>query len=454
MILAFSAGACGILPATSSDSMAPVIGLTDMNNTAMPATQTLFAQTRAAVSTSTDSPTDTPTSTSTPIPFKPLEGLRVVNVGGDNNLYVQDSGVPAIRLAQNVKGGQFHRPPLISDDGQKIIFFRAGEATLDSVYVINADGTGEQVLINSKSLSAFGKAYEFTTLYSLTLVHGTHLLLFNTYQHGNLDPESAGWLPLVGNDLFVVNIDTGEIKQLKAPWQGGNFLAAPNGKWVAVQTLDHIDVLDMQGRIVYRNLVTYPKTEAHVVVPMAWTPDSKELIVLPSEIPLFAGVTVNRTVWRYSLDGTSGIEVKLNPNPTYDAYAISPDGNWIVYADNVSDPNEIRGVYLSNLREGTSQLLYTPPLNVVTGFRETAPLDYESWSPDSVYFIVQDGNTRLFLGNIYREFVYIGHGRGIEVAGWIDNTHYLMESGVLHEVDTQELVQVVSYFDTFVFIKP
>jgi hypothetical protein len=425
-----------------------------VNSTAQAAAATLFAQTMAPTLTATLTPTNTPKPTPTALPFKALDGLRVVYTTSKGNLYVQDSGKSAIQLTHGVKESTERRPPLISDDGHKIIFYRTGESKLDSVYVINVDGTSEQVLVNPELLSAFGKEYDkYASLFSIAFVPGTHLLLFNTYQQGNFDPESAGWLPIVGNDLFVVNTDNGEIKQLKAPWQGGNFLVAPNGKWVAVQTLDHIDIIDVQGQIVQHNLVTYSKTEGHVMVPMYWTTDSRELIVLPSEIPLFAGVPAVRTVWRYPLDGSSGIEIKINPSPVYDAYAVSPDGNWIAYSYDSGgvDPNTMSGIYLGNLRNGTSQLVYSPQPNQNTGFVDV-PNYYDGWSPDSLSFIVHDDIFRLFIGDIHAEIVPIGSGRGIEVSGWIDNNHLLMENGVLYEVSKQELVQVVNYLESFVFL--
>src|SRR5688572_796501 len=275
--------ACGALSTGPTGNGRPKISSTDMNGTALPTALTLLAQTMTVLPTSTVSPIDTPLvpiSTQTPLPFMALDGLRAVDVGGDSNLYVQDSGKPSIQITQGVKSTEY-RPPLISDDGQKIIFYRAGEAALYSVYTINVDGTGEQLLVDPERLSAFGGEYDPSTiLTSLTFVPGTHLLLFNTNQPSNYNP----YLPYVGNDLFIVDTDTAEIKQLKAPDQGGNFLAAPNGKWVAVQTLDHIDIIDVQGRIIQGNLVVYPKDASHIVVPMAWPQDSSELMILPSEI--------------------------------------------------------------------------------------------------------------------------------------------------------------------------
>jgi len=371
-----------------------------------------------------------------------LEGLRVVYTDVDGNLYVQDSGKPAMQLTHDVKESIENHAPLISDDGQKIIFYRAGESNLDLMYVINADGTGEQVLVNPELLSAFGRGYDkFTALFSLAFVPGTHLLLFNTHQQGNFDPEAAGWLPIVGNDLFAVNTDDGEIKQLKEPWQGGNFLAAPNGKWVAVQTLDHIDIIDVQGRILRGNLVKYSKAEEHVIVPMVWTSDSQELIVLPSDIPLFAGVPVERNIWRYPVLAGSGAEIKLTPPVVYNVYAVSPDGNWIAY---FYSSDATPGLYLGDLRAGTSQRLF--PLQLNMGY-------IEGWSPDNEHFIFMDDNFRMYVASIHGEISPIDAPRGPELAGWIDNNRYLLETGVLGEIGKQELVRVMEHYSgTFAFL--
>ena len=444
--------ACGNPPAASN--LTPTINTINVNSTALSSTSTLRSQTLEASPTSRLSATDTPlvpTPTPTRLPFMALDGLRTVYITSDGNLYVYDSGKSAIQLTQDVKESTEYRPPLISDDGQKIIFYRAGESSLDSVYTINADGTGEQVLVNPALLSVFGKEYdEFTTLFSLAFVPGTHLLLFNTYQQSNFDLETAGWLPIVGNDLFIVNTDTSEITQLKVPRQGGNFLAAPNGTWVAVQTLDHIDVIDVQGQMIHHNLVTYTKSEAHIVVPMSWTSDSKELIILPSEIPLFVGgVPIVRNIWRYPVNGGSGTEIKITPPVVYYAYAVSPDGNWIAYSYDTGglDPQTTSGVYLGNLRDGTSQLLYVPPPNENTGLVDV-PLYYDTWSPDSKNFVFHD--FLIFMGNIDGEIVSLGWGEGI--LGWIDDKHYVLGTGAVGDVDNIIVPHEYIYRDPIAFV--
>lgn len=122
--------ACG----KQTGSVTPIVNVTDANNTALAGAFTEVAQTMAAVPTSTAFPiTDTVlSSTTTPLPFRALNGLRVVYTDIDGNLYVQDSGKSSIKLTHDVKESVDGRPPLISDDGQKIVFYRTGEAKLSS----------------------------------------------------------------------------------------------------------------------------------------------------------------------------------------------------------------------------------------------------------------------------------------------------------------------------------
>ncbi len=209
--------------------------------------------------------------------------------------------------------------------------------------------------------------------------------------------------------------------------------------------LDHIEVRDIQGRILLRNLVTYPADEAHIQVPMYWTKDSKELIVLPSDIALFTGgVPIVRTIWRYSLDGGSGEEIPLYPPPLYDEYAVSPDGNWIVYAFN---PHALTldlgdapfGVYLGNLRDGTSHMLDTNKL-------QSDSYSSFNWSPDSLHFIGRDseaqGDWRTYIGNIQGKITPLGGG---VVSGWIDNQHYLYSDGIVGEVGKKETALAIEF---------
>jgi hypothetical protein len=431
----------GCLPLETTDNSVPTMSIPDLQNTAMSSALTMVAQTMTVLPTSTVIPTRTPLS------FKEWEGLRVAYVI-DGNLFIQDNGHEAVQLTNSGKDYE----PVFSDDGQKIAFLRDFEP--GTPYVINSDGTGEQVVATLELLSSFGTEYNdsLTRLISWEFIPGTHKLLFNTYQASTADPRTALWLPLRGNDLLLMDTDTGEIKQLLPPRQGGDFLVAPNGRWIVVQTTDHIDVVDIQGHVVHSHLVTYPADEAHIDVPMFWAQNSSELIILPSDVsPMSAVGPIVHTVWRYSLDGRPGVQISLNPHPVYYAYDISPDGNWIAYNSEQSelDPDGTNGVYIGNLRDGTSQLLYKSQWEPIKGSFEPGITSFW-WSPDSIHFIF--GDDWLYLGNIYGEVTRLGRDR--EIRGWIDTNHYLLPDGRLGGIGKQELIDFTEHSPSaFVFLK-
>jgi dipeptidyl aminopeptidase/acylaminoacyl peptidase len=459
--------ACG----KQAGNVTRTINATEVNSTAVSGALTLVAQTIVAIPTSTVIPNDTapiPTLPPTALPFKLLHGLRMAYIV-DRNLYVQDSGKLAIQLTSS---GQ-DRNPRFSEDGEKIVFIREWETEMNQLRVINADGTGEQALVSAASLITLGY-YEFCEPDSMAFVPGTHLLLFNTGCFRPDDPKRRYLHSRPNNDLLIVDAETGEIKQLVAIGQGGNYLSSPDGKLIAIQTPDHIEVITTQGQTVRRNLLTYPANDDYRGIPMSWTKDSRELIVVPpipvSEIPDNKILPVLRTVWRYALDGRPGVEIRLNPPPVGEALSISPDGSWIAYSYELGygainwnpGPGIVVGMYLGNLQDGTSQLLFTPQPES-TGYRDV-PDSYYGWSSDSVHFIAHDGRDRLFLGSIHREIASLGDGT---ILGWIDNKYYLFyEGGVVGEVGKQERVNAVeiprgisylskNYFGpvTFVFLK-
>ena len=438
--------ACGT---PSTDNTSPTINLTDVNSTAQSAAVTLFAQTMAPTSTSTVIPTDTPlppVPSSTPPLFKALEGLRVAYIS-NGNLYVQDSGGQPVQLISNVA----NRRLLLSDDGQKIVFHRG----VSELWVIEVDGTEERAIATLELLMAFSDKYnEFTGITSFAFIPSTHNLIFNTglYPAGG---ESHGHL---NKDLFFVNTDTGEIKQLRAPDQGGNFLASPDGKKIAVQTIDHVDVIDMQGKLLLGNLVARPPIDEYYGISwteMSWTPDSKELIILPSKTdPAAAGIPIIRMVWRFPLDGSSqGIEIKLNPPPSDSAFSISPDGNWIAYTYTMRiaamanwlpelvtwDSEKPVGIYLGNLRDGTSKLICTPSVSQISDL--DLPTYYYDWSPDSTHFIVEDYNMRPYIGDLQGEIASFPRG----FVAWIDTNRYLLDGGILGEIGKQSFIRVAEF---------
>jgi len=357
-----------------------------------------------------------PVSTSTPgLPTSNApEGLRMAYIF-DGNLYLQDGSRPPVQLTSSGEDWQ----PNFTEDGEKIVFFR-GRIPHD-LYVINADGSQELALVNNSRLTALGLGYdEMTELRFFYFVPGTHRLLFNTTQLASRDVErkdfnrpGAKW----NRDLLIVDADTGEIKRLLPPGQGGGVVVSPDGSQLAVHGSGHVDIIGIDGQVIRRNLVTYTPSQPIELVPgIYWTPDASELIVLlPVETWYDMEGPETYSVWRYPLDGGPAVQVPLDPPPMSGDEVVSPDGNWIVYS---YFPEGIFSshipLYVADLREDHTQLCAP----------DVTRLPIDGWSPDSKQFIYEWA-PQLFLVAFGESPEFFDEGTFI---GWIDASRYLYMS--------------------------
>jgi hypothetical protein len=415
-----------------------------------------ITETAMNVTMTPEPPTPTgPKPTWTPLPFFTLDGLRVAYVI-KGNLYVQESGGQPLQLTQSGEDGY----PQFSDDGQRLIIYRG-----PSVYLVNIDGSGEQELATGKQLARLGHGYDQVAgVGEMVFVPGTHQLLFQTNTKTN-QPQTATPPPIDLNvdnveinqqptgDLLLMDVDSGKIKLLFPPGaQVGYFQASPDGKMAWVWVNDHIDVISLDGKSKQR-LADYPSaSERYYMEPgLFWTQDSRKLsLFLPAEESGLNGGPKLRTIWQFSLDGGSPVEIHFSPPPELINYSsISPDGNWVVYTYNGTEMLKFdfptSGVYLGNLRDGTTQF---------TGFLGTGASAYY-WSPDSEHFTFDSDG--MFLGNTRGEITQIGDGGFL---GWVDDRRYLSGGKAMGEIGKEGKVRVVNlpagYLEnfTFVFIKP
>jgi hypothetical protein len=400
------------------------------------------------VETPTTLPTETPspipslifTSTPTPSVLFTLDAIRMAYVV-DGNLYVQDGSNQPIQLTHSGEDSA----PIFSDDGRNIVFFR-GQIPYD-LYAINADGNGELALLTSSQLVALNLGYsDITEIRSLAFVPGTHQLLFNAHEFKPSDIvlENMNYLGAKPNlDLLLVDTDTAEIKRLLPPGEGGPFQVSPDGKMVGIQTINHIDVIGLDGKIIRRNLATYPSAWVHLWTSnISWTQDSSKLNVI---FPISIGSVLDstgpepRTIWQYSINGNlATVQIHLAPSPIGDSFNISPDGNWIIYTyyyyPGKTDEMVTTGIYLGNLRDGGSQLIEGAELYGL-------PQSFE-WSPDNIHFIFEDRiQPQLYLGNINGETTPLHRGQFL---GWIDASHYLFGNGRIGEIGKEESLNLVN----------
>jgi Tol biopolymer transport system component len=384
-------------------------------------------------------PTRTPFPITTPLPLVARKGLRVAYII-DGNLYVQDSGGQPVQLTHS----GVDRMPLLSGDGEKVLFFHGSGKEQNRLFVINADGSQERLLVSGEILASLGLGYDqLAEISSWELVPGMHQLLFDTQE---FDARSAadgndwghGTYFQRNRDLLMVNLDTAEIKRLnREPW-GKLFDISPDGKLIT----DSFNIFDIHGNLI-RNLIVPPLAWQVEGVHPHWVQNSSKLIILP---PIKGdldpqGVPEARTIWRYSLDGSPAVETRLSPAPMgNDSFAVSPDGNWVVYTysydPGITDPSVPDGVYLGNLRNGNVQLLGS------ASFYEWPVFYY--WGPDSKHFIFADyRDTHLYMGSIQGDVTPLN---AIGFFGWIDNDHYLYQNKdvVMRKIGDKEGVAVVA----------
>jgi len=345
----------------------------------------------------------------TPNPPFILDRLRMVVVR-NGNLYRQNGTNPLVQLTYSGKD----RDPIISDDGEKIAFYR-GEA-FDNVYSINADGSKEQAIIRNQSLPVLGRG----DVEALTFVPNTHFLFFNTYL---CNASKALYnAPDCTVGIYSVDIDSGEISELVSGLSGNgtqtrNFEVSPDGKYISVAASGHIDIYSLYMQwidISKQDVIPYNRTiPDEFLLLQYWLPDSSGLIaILPSDIynePATPPHTF--TAWRYTIankvDNGAAVQILIDPPIVFNSacnFSVSPDRNWIFY---ISD--RIPSLYLGNMNDAHSQAYNWE--NGCPSLLVASP----QWSPDSQHFAWQGTIVAVDGTSISIDGDFIG---------WIDAKYY------------------------------
>jgi Tol biopolymer transport system component len=365
-------------------------------------------------------PTETPALTQASGKSFTLEDLQTL-VANNRRVYVRDGNISIeegfAQPRQLTHSGQDYAP-LLSDDGQKIVFYR-GEA-FDTIYSINADGSKEKSLIISQSLPLLSKGGRIE---SLAFVPHKHDLIFNTY----LCEESKG-LYAFGPctvSLFRVDTDTGELTELAAGLSGhtgqdGNFAISPDGTYVSVAASGHIDLLIIYDGDILNYMLNYQRTRPGEFLPYQyWLPDSGGLIAIASADSSNEPGTPPQvyTIWRYSEKDLKATQLPFDPpirriHSTGCSFSVSPDRNWIFYTS-YKESEADSTVYLGDLNNGQSQEYKWE------GWCGGTDTRYLQWSPDSKYFATQ-GLLNDVIGSVDGTSFSVG---GM-FTGWIDSTHY------------------------------
>jgi len=413
IVLIFLLVACGTFPTEQAENT-PTVSVPTLAPAHTPVALPTF-ELLPTVAT-TPAPTPLPISTlpifTSPEKF-PLDNIRMVYMA-NGNLYTQEGINQPMQLTNSGED----LDPILSNDGEKIVFYRGKINDDNNVHSINADGSQEQSLITNDWLTALGPG---TKAGFLAFVPGTHQLLFDTY----LCPGDLSLGCTTG--LFSVDTDTGEIKEIlppspsgylpwggRSPWHG-NFAVSPDGELVSIAISGHIDIFTINGIVSRRNVMTYTRSTPIELFPRVfWRSDSSGLITaLPAERN-YGGtyeMTPTYTVWRYDFDSNSAIQVPFDPSPMWiymecsDVMYVSSDGNWIIF-NRLDDNTQL---YAGNLN---TEYLQPYPVEV-----DCSPV---YWSADSKHFAY--GRLRgTFRGDVNESLIPIDGN----FLGWIDSTHFM-----------------------------
>jgi Tol biopolymer transport system component len=352
-----------------------------------------------AMTTVTSTPIHTPLSES--LPKFPLNGYVIAFIE-NGNLYYQNGDNQPEKLTHV---GEAVGPPEISYDNNKILFSRENK----NIYSINANGTDERIVIPSDWIISL-KLEAKDIFWNYQFIPYTHKLLLETYACASREFRS-----LCATRLFIADTDTSEIKELadvgeahQQNSQDENIVISPDGKMIAVGTMQGINIFTMDGNVLRKGILPYESVKPNLPW-LSWLPDSRKMIVaLPDGIydaQGYDGVT-GYSIRSYSVDDNVATQVPISPSKITKYFDISPDGKWIVYGGfSYWDAD----LYLSNLATGETQL-----------FNQDVQPSF-SWAPDSRHFAYGTGLQNI--ATIDNPTAYYN----CSLIDWIDVSHFTCE---------------------------
>jgi hypothetical protein len=341
--------------------------------------------------------------------------LRIVYTDGGDIWMIEGTGAP-----QQITSSGFAESVLISPDGMKIVFTRrTSPDDLAELRVVNADGTGEIVLLSVDDMKALypstleSKGFEIS---QMAFLPGSHALYFNTYEAF----ETVGLA--MTDDLLRMNTHTGELTRLLTPGKGGNFFISPDGNHIVIVRPDSISMVGPGGGGLVPDIVTYlpviTYSEFQYYAQPVWAMDFSAVgVAIPNDDPL--GPNPRGFIWRMNNSGSSSsmtgtVMGDFYFSQVFSSPVMSPTLNRMAFLRDTATTN-IRDLFLAN-PDGTGETLH-----------ETGDIGWVGWVPDGIHFVYSLGDPmNLQLGTDGAGSIPLTTGRDLR---WINANKFLCLSG-------------------------
>ncbi len=297
------------------------------------------------------------------------QGLWVMSLNTGQN--PPTAGTPT-QIVNNISIQQI----IISPNGQKIGYL-AGVAEVNQLYVVNRDGSGNTLLVNSADLPG-GEAQTAVLIRQVQWLADNQTLAFNT----NI---SSLVVPGVGSqeDLWTVTPGSTPTQRFAAGSGGGAFAISGNNQVILAQA-DKIIRVNLDGSGV-ETVITFPfinTASEYIYYPQAqWTTDnSQAYIAVPSQDP-FASKSF-AALWRIPTSGAATQSGTVLGNILFNPVIWSPGGNILGYVKMVLDPSNPPPVVMLADGGGQNQAAYATETNS----------RFLAWSPGGSRFLYTGEN--------------------------------------------------------------
>jgi hypothetical protein len=357
------------------------------------------------------SPTSIPPSEVPPSP--PILKIVYIDAG---NIWLIEGGSPP----QQLTNSGFAENVLISPDGLKIVFKR--RLTFDDLAelrVVNADGSGEDVLLSTDDMKTLypstleSKGFEIS---QMAFLPGTHDLYFNTYE------AFATIGVAMTDDLLLINTDSGDLTRLLNPNHGGQFAISPDGTRIVMIQPDRIHLVNPDGSGLSTDLINYPPvitySEFQYYAQPIWTRDSGAVgFAIPSADPLDGSPSGD--IWRIPRDGSAAVKIATIAGDFYFSQVfsttiLSPLFDRVAFMRETATPN-IRELYIAQ-SDGAAETIY-----------DTGEISWVGWAPDGIHFVYSLTDPMdLIIGSVGDSPAPLVTGMDLR---WINNRDFLYLSG-------------------------